>query len=216
MFVRNLGDPYHDATGQMREMLIAGRYLFVYGIFYPEGKGYTYEAQYLVFVGRRPDEYVFERPDWWINQIQAIGRLLPGRPVRQRRLVDYANYRTTITLTGDKAHRQLPPGNRHDLAPGLRLRHRVPADRRRSLPGRGREGHRVPARSHALLRSRTRTSSTGITASTCTARAKTRSSRPSSATTTTPSRPTSRFTRWPGRSRPTASPAIRAFCTTPN
>ncbi|RPJ19583.1 MAG: hypothetical protein EHM35_20490, partial [Planctomycetaceae bacterium] len=36
-FVRNLGEPYHDATGQMREMLVEGTYLYVYGVFYPEG-----------------------------------------------------------------------------------------------------------------------------------------------------------------------------------
>ena len=31
------------------EMLVPGRYLFVYGIYYPEHEGYTYEAQYMVF-----------------------------------------------------------------------------------------------------------------------------------------------------------------------
>jgi len=72
-FVRNLDDPYHDATGQMREMLVPGRFLYAYGVFYPEVKGYTYEAQFLVFVGRRPGEYVFESPDWWVRQITSLG-----------------------------------------------------------------------------------------------------------------------------------------------
>ena len=40
-------------------------------------------------------------------------------------------------------------GDRHDLAPRLRLRDRVPADRRGPLPRGRREGHRVPARPHA-------------------------------------------------------------------
>ena len=39
-------------SGQIRAMLTPGRYMFVYGIFYPEGGGFTYEAQYVVFVGR--------------------------------------------------------------------------------------------------------------------------------------------------------------------
>ena len=31
-----------------------------------------FEAQFLVYVGRKPGEYVFERPDWWIKQIGAL------------------------------------------------------------------------------------------------------------------------------------------------
>ena len=49
--VRNLGDPYIDATAQMRDMLDRGRTLFAYGIFYPEGGDMTFEAKHLVFVG---------------------------------------------------------------------------------------------------------------------------------------------------------------------
>jgi hypothetical protein len=60
MLVRNLGDPYQDATGQMRDMLVPGRFLFTYGIFYPESKGNAFEAQFLMFVGSRPNEHVFE------------------------------------------------------------------------------------------------------------------------------------------------------------
>jgi mannose/cellobiose epimerase-like protein (N-acyl-D-glucosamine 2-epimerase family) len=100
-FVRNLGEPYHDATGQMRDMLAEGRHVFVYGVFYPEGKGYTFEAQFLVFTGRRPGEYVFERPDWWINQIRQLGDFYLKAQF-QDKPVDYEDYRTTITLTGEK------------------------------------------------------------------------------------------------------------------
>ena len=35
--VRNLGEPYVDATAQMRDMLVPGRYMFTYGVFYPQG-----------------------------------------------------------------------------------------------------------------------------------------------------------------------------------
>src|SRR6266576_2229345 len=42
--VRNLGEPYADATAQMRDMLVPGRYLFTYGVFYPQKGGHVYEA----------------------------------------------------------------------------------------------------------------------------------------------------------------------------
>jgi len=100
-FVRNLGEPYHDATGQMRDMLVPGRYLFVYGIYYPENGGYTFEAQFLLFVGRRQGDFSFERPDWWVKQIQSLGNFYLKAQFRGEP-VNYDNYRTTITLTGDK------------------------------------------------------------------------------------------------------------------
>ncbi|MBI5961346.1 MAG: AGE family epimerase/isomerase, partial [Chloroflexi bacterium] len=100
-FVRNLGDPYHDATGQIREMLTKGRFVFVYGVFYPEHGGYNYEAQFLVFVGRKPGEYVFENPDWWVRQIIQLGDFYLAAQFPSG-VVNYDDYRTTITLTGDK------------------------------------------------------------------------------------------------------------------
>jgi len=99
--IRNLGDPYADATGQMRDMLVAGRYLFTYGIFYPEGAGVTIEAQFIVFVGRQPDEFLFEQPDWWVRQIREIADFYLKAQFGEGP-VDYVNYRTTITLRGDK------------------------------------------------------------------------------------------------------------------
>ncbi len=38
-FVRNLGEPYHDATGQMREMLIEGTLPVRLRHFLPRGQG---------------------------------------------------------------------------------------------------------------------------------------------------------------------------------
>lgn len=101
LLIRNLDEPYADATGQMRDMLTPGRYVFTYGIFYPEGGGLTFEAQFLTFVGRRQDEYLFERQDWWIKQIMSLGNFylkaqFQGKPI------DYRDYRTTIRLTGEK------------------------------------------------------------------------------------------------------------------
>jgi mannose/cellobiose epimerase-like protein (N-acyl-D-glucosamine 2-epimerase family) len=98
----NLNEPRTwTSPDQMRELLVPGRYLFVYGIYYPEHGGFTYEAQFMIFPGRREDNYVFERQDWWIKQVAAIADFylkaqFQGQPV------DYNNYRTTIRLTGEK------------------------------------------------------------------------------------------------------------------
>jgi mannose/cellobiose epimerase-like protein (N-acyl-D-glucosamine 2-epimerase family) len=97
----NLHEPRQWCGDQMREMLIPGRYVFVYGIYYPEHDSFTYEAQYIVFSGRRPDMYVFERQDWWIKQIQALGDFYLKAQFGDEE-VNYDNYRTTITLTGEK------------------------------------------------------------------------------------------------------------------
>jgi mannose/cellobiose epimerase-like protein (N-acyl-D-glucosamine 2-epimerase family) len=101
--VRNLGDPYLDCTSQMRNLLTVGRYVFVYGIFYPEQDGLTFEAQSLVFVGRRDDEFFFEQPDWWVRQIEQLGDFYLRAQFGGEPDIDYRNYRTTISLTGEKS-----------------------------------------------------------------------------------------------------------------
>jgi mannose/cellobiose epimerase-like protein (N-acyl-D-glucosamine 2-epimerase family) len=98
----NLNEPRTwTSPDQMRGLLVPGRYLFVYGIYYPEHGGVTYEAQFMVFPGRREDNYVFERQDWWIKQVAAVADFylkaqFQGKPI------DYKDYRTTIRLTGEK------------------------------------------------------------------------------------------------------------------
>ncbi|GAB4215826.1 MAG: hypothetical protein OHK0012_16860 [Synechococcales cyanobacterium] len=86
---------------QMKAMMVPGRYLFVYGIYYPESSGNTFEAQFMIFPGKREGSYVFERQNWWIQQVNSIAHFylqaqFQGKPV------NYANYRTTITLDGQK------------------------------------------------------------------------------------------------------------------
>ena len=71
--VRNLGEPFQDATGQMRDMLVPGRLLFAYGIFFPEASDFKFEVKHIVFVGREPNEWRFEAPDWWVQQVREIG-----------------------------------------------------------------------------------------------------------------------------------------------
>jgi mannose/cellobiose epimerase-like protein (N-acyl-D-glucosamine 2-epimerase family) len=100
--LRNLGEPYIDCTAQIHDLLTPGRYVYTYGTFYPEQAGHTFEAQYLVFVGRRPDEYLVEKRDWWVKQIRSLGDFYLKAQFGAGP-VDYRDYRTTITLTGEKS-----------------------------------------------------------------------------------------------------------------
>ena len=43
--VRNLGEPWQDCTGQIRTMVSEGRFLYVYGVFYPEDDATKFEAK---------------------------------------------------------------------------------------------------------------------------------------------------------------------------
>ena len=99
--VRNLGDPYQDSTGPMRDMLVPGRFLYTYGVFYPEANGPVFEAQFILFLGRKADEYVIERPDWWVKQIEEIGDFYLQAQFGDAP-VDYRGYRTLIKLGGEK------------------------------------------------------------------------------------------------------------------
>jgi len=101
MVIRNLDDPYRDSTNQMRSMLVPGRYLFIYGIFYPEEGNYIIEAQFIIFVGQKSDEFLFERQNWWINQINSLGNFYLKAQFDDK-LINYRDYRTLITLDGDK------------------------------------------------------------------------------------------------------------------
>lgn len=99
--VRNLDDPYQDSTAQLRDMLVPGRYLYTYGTFYADDATTTFEAQYLVFVGRGEGEFVFERPDWWVRQIHELAEFYTRAQFGDGP-IDYRDYRTTIRLTGEK------------------------------------------------------------------------------------------------------------------
>ena len=99
--VRNLGEPYQDSTGPLRDMLVPGRFLFTYGTFYPDGSDFNFEAQFLLFLGRKPDEYGFEKPDWWVKQIRQLGEFYLRAQFPDGN-INFDNYRTTITLTGEK------------------------------------------------------------------------------------------------------------------
>ena len=99
--VRNLGEPYYDCTIQMGSMLVPNRYLFVYGIFYPEAGQHKFEAKHIVFVGRTESEYLFEKPDWWVNQIRSLANFYLNSQFEDGE-IDYRKYRTDLGWVGAK------------------------------------------------------------------------------------------------------------------
>ncbi|MCK2220663.1 AGE family epimerase/isomerase [Actinomadura sp. ATCC 31491] len=105
-FVRNLGEPYLDASAHLEQLLAPGMYVFVNGIFYFEDGAYTIEAKALTFLGRQPGHYAFEEPDWWVRQIRELGRFY-RRAQFADGPIDYAGYRTMLRLGGEKAGQEI-------------------------------------------------------------------------------------------------------------
>jgi len=98
----NLDEPRQWCNpDQIRSMLVSGRYLFIYGIFYPEGGDLAYEAQYVIYMGAKESSYGFERPDWWVKQIVSLGDFYIRAQFGDGP-VDYREYRTIINLAGKK------------------------------------------------------------------------------------------------------------------
>ena len=100
--IRNLGEPYFDCTGQLGELLAPDQYLFVYGTFYPENNDYAFEAQYIDFPGRNKTKFRFEESDWWVKQSKSIAEFFIKAQFGSGDTINYDNYRTTISLTGEQ------------------------------------------------------------------------------------------------------------------
>lgn len=98
--VRNLGEPYVDCSGQMYDMLKPGRYIYVYGIFFPEANT-PFEAKHVVFNGRSENEFVFEKQDWWIKQIIQLGNFYIKAQFGDDD-IDFTDYHTMLNLYGEK------------------------------------------------------------------------------------------------------------------
>ncbi len=98
--VRNLGESYIDCTAQMRDMLQEGRFLFAYGVFYPED-GAPFEAEHIIFMGRSEGDYVFEQQSWWVHQIRELGNFYIQAQFPDGD-IDFAKYTTTLDLYGHK------------------------------------------------------------------------------------------------------------------
>ena len=102
--VRNLGEGFQNATDHIPQMLTEGRYLFVYGVFYPDGPNGTraFEAKRIVFLDDDPTEFRFEKQDWWIQQIRQLADFYLKAEFGDGP-IDYANYRTNLADTGAKS-----------------------------------------------------------------------------------------------------------------
>ena len=95
--IQNFDEGYPDATASMRSMLLPGRYLFTYGVFYPDKD--IFDAKQIVFAGRQKTDYVFEKQDWWIKQVNALGKFYLKAQFGDGDY-DYRRYRTTLNLSG--------------------------------------------------------------------------------------------------------------------
>ncbi|PYC86937.1 N-acyl-D-glucosamine 2-epimerase [Streptomyces tateyamensis] len=98
--VRNLGDKdRRDTSGSTRDMLAEGRYVFVYGLFHQWAGGERIDARQIVFAEQRRGAYVFEQPNWWVQQAAEIadfylrGHFPDG-------VYDWRGFRTRLTLHG--------------------------------------------------------------------------------------------------------------------
>lgn len=99
---RNLEEPYCDMTGKIDSMLVKDQYLFAIGIFYPEKGGHTFEVKALVFPETSLGVYRFEEPDWWVKQARSIADFYIKAEFGGSDKVDYRNYRTLLSLTGER------------------------------------------------------------------------------------------------------------------
>ena len=100
--LRNLGEAYVDAGAQVRDLLQPGRFIHVYGIFYPgEAGGTAFEAKHIVLFGRAADEYRFESPDWWQQQIRRIADFYIQAEFGTA-AADFRAYRTDLSVLGTK------------------------------------------------------------------------------------------------------------------
>jgi mannose/cellobiose epimerase-like protein (N-acyl-D-glucosamine 2-epimerase family) len=100
---QNLEEPYNDCTSRFAELLKPGQHVFVYGVFYPQGTEYRFDANWMVFPGEATSSYRHEEPDWWIKQVRSIAdsylKWQFNYPINP---VDYSEYRTHLHLAGGK------------------------------------------------------------------------------------------------------------------
>lgn len=99
--MRNLDEPYQDATGNMYDLLSQdGRMVFAFGIFYPQNNGeYAFEAKQIDFPEKAKGKFRFEEQNWWANQAKSICNFFI-RAQFPDGTINYDNYRTSVTLGG--------------------------------------------------------------------------------------------------------------------
>jgi mannose/cellobiose epimerase-like protein (N-acyl-D-glucosamine 2-epimerase family) len=111
--IRNFGEDYHDAGSQFEELLYPGRYLYAYGIYYPESRERRFEVKSIIFPGVAGQEYMFEKPDWWVNQARAVADFYLRGQFPDHNF-DWRNYRTKLTLSGTHTPDYVAPDFRQE------------------------------------------------------------------------------------------------------
>ena len=101
--VRNLGEPFQVAPG-MADLLVVGRFMHAYGVFYPEANGLKFEAKHILVFGRTADHLRFEEQNWWTHQIQQLLNfyLEAQFQVNEGETIDFKNFRTDLSAEGKK------------------------------------------------------------------------------------------------------------------
>ncbi len=99
--MRNLGEPFQDPGAPLESLMTPGRFVFAYGCFYPERSGMRFEAKRVILTGREPEEYRQEAQVWWIDQVKQLAQFYFNAQFPDGN-IDYANYRTHLTLEGQK------------------------------------------------------------------------------------------------------------------
>lgn len=98
--IQNFDEGYPDATGTMRTWLTPGRFLYVYGVFYPDSD--VFDGKQVVFAGKKGEEYVFEKQDWWIKQVYSLGKFFIKAQFGEDE-IDYRHYRTDLSVSGQRS-----------------------------------------------------------------------------------------------------------------
>jgi mannose/cellobiose epimerase-like protein (N-acyl-D-glucosamine 2-epimerase family)/anti-anti-sigma regulatory factor len=101
--VRNLGEPFQVAP-ELKDILVEGRFLHAYGLFYPESDRLKFEAKHLLLFGRDKSELRFEEQNWWIKQIQQLLNfyLESQFGVNEGEAIDFKKFRTDLSAEGAK------------------------------------------------------------------------------------------------------------------
>ena len=82
--VRNLGEPFQDATGHIKSMITPGRYVQAYGVFYPEADGVKFEVKHLKFFRQRTGRFQFREAGLVGETDQPTRRFLRQSAIRRQ------------------------------------------------------------------------------------------------------------------------------------
>lgn len=100
--LNNLGEEHNDCTSEIHSMLIPERYIFVRGIFYSQKDLYVFQAQHIIFLSQKENEYVFEEQNWWIKQIRCLADFYLKAQFQDAE-IEYQKFRTHLGFIGTKA-----------------------------------------------------------------------------------------------------------------